>query len=211
MDVTYLTIDPDQPSEQALRLAASELSHGRVVAYPTDTLYGLAADPRNADAVDRIYRLKGRASVAPLPLIAADIDQVNACVKESSPLACRLAEGFWPGPLTLIYDAGATLVPAMLAGGKTVALRIPAHPVAAGIARVFCHPVTATSANRSGGDPLSEASQVAKELPDGLSLILDGGPTTGGLPSTIIDARGSEPELIRPGIVPWDHVLQSLA
>ena len=211
MDVTYLTIDPDQPSEQALRLAASELSHGRVVAYPTDTLYGLAADPRNADAVDCIYRLKGRASVAPLPLIAADIDQVNACVKESSPLTCRLAEDFWPGPLTLIYDAGATLVPAMLAGGKTVALRIPVHPVAAGIARVFCHPVTATSANRSGGDPLSEASQVAKELPNGLSLILDGGPTTGGLPSTIIDARGSEPVLIRPGIVPWDHVLQSLA
>ena len=103
------------------------------------------------------------------------------------------------------------LTPAMLAGGKTVALRIPAHPVAAGIARVFCHPVTATSANRSGGDPLSEASQFAKELPDGLSLILDGGPTTGGLPSTIIDARGSEPVLIRPGIVPWDHVLQSLA
>ena len=171
MDVTYLTIDPDQPSEQALRLAASELSHGRVVAYPTDTLYGLAADPRNADAVDCIYRLKGRASVAPLPLIAANIDQVNACVTESSPLACRLAECFWPGPLTLIYDAGATLAPAMLA----------------------------------------EASQITKELPDGLSLILDGGPTTGDLPSTIIDARGSAPVLIRSGIVPWERVLQSLA
>ncbi len=211
MDVTYLTIDPDQPSEQTLRLAASELSHGRVVAYPTDTLYGLAADPRNSDAVDCIYRLKGRASVAPLPLIAADIDQVNACVTESSPLSCRLAECFWPGPLTLIYDAGAALAPAMLAGGQTVAVRVPAHPVAAGIARVFCHPVTATSANRSGGYPLSEASQIAKEIPDGLSLILDGGPTTGDLPSTIIDARGSAPVLIRSGIVPWERVLQSLA
>ena len=142
-------------TDQYIQLAYDALNNGNIIVYPTDTLYGLAADPRNTDAVDCIYRLKGRTSVAPLPLIAADIDQVNACVKESSPLACRLAEGFWPGPLTLIYDAGETLAPAMLAGGKTVALRIPAHPVATGIARVFCHPVTATSANRSGGDPFS--------------------------------------------------------
>lgn len=211
MVATYLTIDSGQPSEQTLRVAAAELSHGRVIAYPTDTLYGLAADPRNDTAVERIYRLKERSSVAPLPLIAADLDQVRACVKDLSPLSCQLAERFWPGPLTLIYDAGETLAPAMLAGGQTVAVRVPAHPVAVGIARVFCHPITATSANLSGTSSLDEASAVARELRDGLSLILDGGATVGGLPSTIIDARGSKPVLLRAGILPWERVLQSLA
>ena len=208
---SYLTIDSHQPSEQRLRLAASELSYGGVVAYPTDTLYGLAADPCNASAVDRIYRIKARSPLAPLPLIAANIEQIRACVKSLSPLSRQLADLFWPGPLTLIYDAGETLAPAMLAGEKTVAVRVPAHPIAMGIARVFGHPITATSANLTGIKPVSEASAMAKELSDDLSLILDGGPTAGGLPSTIVDARGLQPMLIREGIVPWNRVLQSLA
>ena len=208
---SFLRIDSDQPSEQTLRLVASELSRGRLIAYPTDTLYGLAADPCNACAVDRIYRIKARSSLAPLPLIAANLEQVRVCVKSLSPLSYRLAERFWPGPLTLIYDAGETLAPAMLAGGKTVAIRVPAHPVAMGIARVFAHPITATSANLTGVEPVNEASAMAKELSDNLSLILDGGPTTGGLPSTIVDARGLQPVLIREGILPWKRVLQSLA
>ena len=211
MAASYLTIDSHQPSEQRLRLAASELSYGGVVAYPTDTLYGLAADPCNARAIDRIYRIKARSPLAPLPLIAANIEQIRACVKSLSPLSCQLADRFWPGPLTLIYDAGETLAPAMLAGEKTVAVRVPAHPVAMGIARVFGHPITATSANLTGIKPVSEASAMAKELSDDLSLILDGGPTAGGLPSTIVDARGLQPMLIREGIVPWNRVLQSLA
>jgi len=208
---SFLRIDSDQPSEQTLRLVASELSHGRLIAYPTDTLYGLAADPCNDSAVDRVYRMKARSPLAPLPLIAANIEQIRKCVKRLSPLSYQLAERFWPGPLTLIYDAGETLAPAMLAGGKTVAVRVPAHAVATGIARVFGHPITATSANLTGVEPVSEALAVAKELLGDLSLILDGGVTAGGLPSTIIDARGVQPVLIREGIVPWERVLQSLA
>ncbi len=192
-------------------MAAAELSLGRVIAYPTDTLYGLAADPRNSTAVECIYRLKGRSTVAPLPLVAADTDQVKACVIGFSSLSYQLAERFWPGPLTLIFDANETLAPAMLAGGQTVAVRVPTHPVALGIAQAFCHPITATSANISGNYALDEASAVARELPEGLSLILDGGATVGGLPSTIVDARGSKPVLLRAGILPWERVLQSLA
>ena len=208
---SFLSIDSDQPSEQTLRLAASELSHGRLIAYPTDTLYGLAADPCNSRAVDRIYRMKARSPLAPLPLIAANLEQIRVCVKSLSPVSYQLAERFWPGPLTLIYDAGETLAPEMLAGGTTVAIRVPAHPVAMGIARVFGHPITATSANLTGVEPVNETSAMAKELSDDLSLILDGGPTTGGLPSTIVDARGLQPVLIREGVVPWKRVLQSLA
>ena len=173
MAASYLTIDSHQPSEQTLRLAASELSYGGLVAYPTDTLYGLAVDPCNASAVDRIYRMKSRSPLAPLPLIAANVEQIRECVKSLSPLSCQLADRFWPGPLTLIYDAGETLAPAMLAGGKTVAVRVPAHPVAMGIARVFGHPITATSANLTGVEPVNEASAMAKELSDDLSMILD--------------------------------------
>ena len=211
MAASYLTIDSHQPSAQTLRLAASELSYGGLVAYPTDTLYGLAVAPCNASAVDRIYSMKSRSPLAPLPLIAANVEQIRECVKSLSPLSCQLADRFWPGPLTLIYDAGETLAPAMLAGGKTVAVRVPAHPVAMGIARVFGHPITATSANLTGVEPVNDASAMAKELSDDLSIILDGGPTLGGLPSTIVDARGLQPMLIREGIVPWERVLQSLA
>ncbi len=211
MAIYRVSIDSDQPSEQTLRLAKQELSFGRLIAYPTDTLYGLAADPCNARAVDRIYRIKARSPLVPLPLIAANVEQIRVCVKSLSPLSCQLADRFWPGPLTLIYDAGETLAPAMLAGGKTVAVRVPAHPVAMGIARVFGHPITATSANLTGVEPVNEALAIAKELSEECSIILDGGPTTGGLPSTIVDARGSQPELVREGILPWKRVLQSLA
>ena len=211
MATQHLTVDAERPAETALRAAAAALARGRLVAYPTDTLYGLGADPRDAAAVARVYQAKARPARLAMPLIAADLVQVDECAACLSPLARRLADRFWPGPLTLVLDAAPTLDPRILGEGGSVAVRVPAHPVAVALARTFGHAVTSTSANRSGVEPASDAASVMAAFGDDIALVLDGGPTTGGSPSTIVDARDTAPVLVRAGAVPWDRVLQSVA
>ena len=123
----------------------------------------------------------------------------------------RLAGVFWPGPLSLVLDAEMSLARSICAGGESVAVRVPAHPVACGLAAALGHPITATSANRSGEPAPSRASDVVEKIGHNLNMVLDGGSVGGGLPSTIIDVRGPDPILVREGQVPWDRVLQSLS
>ena len=191
-----------------IREAAEMIREGLVVAYPTDTLYGLAVDPRNADAVRRLYELKGRAEGAALTLIAAEVAHARAA-GDMTPHAERLAARWWPGPLTLVVRARPILARDMLGGGVTVGVRIPDHAVAVALARDAGFCVTATSANRSGGAAAATAAAVAAALPD-LDAILDGGPSRGGAPSTIVDASARDVTLIRQGAVPWERVLKSL-
>ncbi len=204
-------IDAGHPDPPAFVPAVHALEAGDIVAFPTDTLYGLAADPRNAEAVDRLFALKGRAADVAVPLIAADAAQIDLAVREWTPLAHRLADRFWPGPLSLVLDAGPSLDPGVLGGGATVAIRVPAHPVARGLAAGLGHPITATSANRSGGAPAADASAVVAALGDGVALVLDAGACVAGPPSTIADARGERPRLLREGAIPWERVLKLLA
>ena len=191
--------------------AARCLGDGGVVVYPTDTFYGLAVDPRDPAAVERLFHVKRRPAGVAVPLIGADAHQVDAWAGPLGPASRRLAARFWPGPLTLIVDAAATLDRRVLGTGATVAVRVPAHPVARALADALDHPITATSANRSGSPAATTAREAVDALGDELALALDAGPTAGGEPSTIIDARGEVPVLIRTGVVPWDRVLQSLA
>jgi L-threonylcarbamoyladenylate synthase len=203
-----LRVDPNSPDLAVIRDAAQMIRDGLVVAYPTDTVYGLAVDPRNAGAVRRLFELKGRPESSALTLIAADIAQVGA-VAEMTAYAERLAARWWPGPLTMVLRAKAVLARATLAGGGTVGVRVPDHAVAIAIARAteFC--VTATSANRSGADAASSADAVLSALPD-VDAIVDAGHSRGGASSTIIDASGNDVRLLRQGAVPWDRVLRSL-
>jgi len=202
-----LRVAADAPDPAVIREAVELIRRGLVVAYPTDTLYGLAVDPRNGGAVKRLFELKGRAETSALTLIAADLAHVRAA-GETSDAAERLAAQWWPGPLTIVMRARPILAREMLAGGGTVGIRIPDHAVAIALARDAGFPITATSANRSGGTPASTADAVAEALPD-VDAIVDAGPVRGGAPSTIVDASASV-TLLRQGVVPWDKVLRSL-
>ena len=211
MAAQQFSLDPDQPRIDRLRPAADALAAGHLVGYPTDTLYGLAADPRHPAAVERLFHVKRRPAGMAIPLVAADLAQVEAGVGSLTPVGRRLAQRFWPGPLALVVDASSALDHRLLGEGRTVAVRVPASAVARALARLFDYPITATSANRSGYAAATTAAEVVEIFGTTLDVVLDAGPTPGAAPSTIIDARGDAPRLLREGVVPWDRVLQSLA
>src|SRR5262245_61436335 len=190
-------VEPAAPQLDALQEAAKWIRNGGLVALPTDTLYGLAADPYRADAVARLFAVKGRSAERGLPLIAADADQVARHIGPLSRSVGQLAEEFWPGPLTLIVAAPIALVPSVTGGTGRVGVRVPAHDVARAICRFAGRPVTATSANRSGQPPTAYPDEVERTLGDDVDLLIDAGPTAGGEPSTIVDVAGAEPFLVR--------------
>ena len=204
-----LTVDASNPELSVVREAADMIRDGLVVAYPTDTLYGLAVDPRNAVAVRRLFELKGRPETSALTLIAADAMQARL-VGEMTADADRLAARWWPGPLTIVVRARPGLAMETLAGGLTVGVRVPDQAVARALAEAVGFCITATSANRSGDTPASTAAGVDEALPI-VDAILDGGRSRGGPPSTIVDAAQDDVTLIRAGAVPWDRVLRSLS
>lgn len=185
----------------AIRRAAELLRAGRLVAFPTETVYGLGANALDPDAVARIFAAKGRPATNPLIVHVADATQVSAVVAEWPDRARRLAESFWPGPLTIVVPKAATVPEVVTGGGPTVAVRCPAHPVAALLLREVALPLAAPSANRSGELSPTTAVHVAVGLSGRIDLILDGGPCPGGLESTVVDATGPVVRLLRPGLV----------
>ena len=203
-------VEAGRPDRHALSQAAAILRDGGIVAYPTDTLYGLAASPGSAAAMAQLYRIKGRPVDAAIPLIAAGIAQIEAAGGRLGPATRRLAERFWPGPLTLIRPAWAGLDPGVHAGLGTVAVRVPDHPVARMLAELHDGLITATSANKSGEPATVDPAEVRRTLGAALDALIDAGPSPGGPPSTIVDASGPEPRLIRAGAVPWSRVLEFL-
>ena len=206
-----LPVDRDARDLETLGIAARILTTGGVVAYPTDTLYGLAADPRDSAAVDRLLDAKRRPPGLAIPLIASDPVQAEDAAGALTPLARLLMGAFWPGPLALVVDAAASLDPRIVGEGGTIAVRVPANAVACALARLFDYPITATSANRSGGPAPASAADAGAAFGADIDAVIDAGPTPGGAPSTIVDARGDAPRLVREGAVPWARVLQSIA
>ena len=203
-------VEAGRPDRHALSRAAVILREGGIVAYPTDTLYGLAADPRSAAAMAQLYRIKGRPVELAVPIIAAGIEQVESCGGVLSEAARRLAAAFWPGPLTLVLTAWPGLDPSVHAGRGTVAVRVPDHAVARLLAEDCGWPITSTSANRSGKPATNHPGEVRAAFGADLDGLIDAGPSPGGAPSTIVDAAGPAPRLIRAGAVPWDRVLELL-
>jgi L-threonylcarbamoyladenylate synthase len=203
-------VEAGRPDRHTLSQATAVLHDGGIVAYPTDTLYGLAADPRSAAALAQLYRIKGRPVDAAIPLIAAGVAQLEAAGGELDPATRRLAEAFWPGPLTLILPAWAGLDPNVHAGLGTVAVRVPDHPVALLLAELHGGPITSTSANKSGEPATRDPGEVRRTLGGELDALIDAGLSPGGPPSTIVDASGREPRLVRAGAVPWTRVLKCL-
>src|SRR5690606_10869779 len=181
-----------------------------IVAFPTETFYGLAVDPTQPAAVAAIFDLKGRSESSALPLVAGSVEDVERVCGTLTGDSARLAAAFWPGPLSLVLDAPSGLAPGVDGGTGTVAVRVPSHPLARTLATRSAGLITATSANRSGEPAATAAADLAALAGDDRVRVLDGGATPGGAPSTIVDARGSAPRLIRAGAVAWDRVLRSL-
>lgn len=187
------------PDDPAIGEAAAILAAGALVAFPTETVYGLGADGLNPEAVARIYAAKGRPATNPLILHVASVASAKALVAQWPVEAQLLAERFWPGPLTLVLPASAAVPAIVRAGGPSVALRCPAHPVALALIRAVGQPLAAPSANRSQHLSPTRAEHVASSLGEAVDLILDAGPTAAGLESTILDLTGDRPRILRPG------------
>jgi len=194
-------------TDEAVHTAAQLLRQGRLVAFPTETVYGLGADATNGRAVAAIFEAKGRPRINPLIVHLADAGHAQE-QGEFTRLALRLAEAFWPGPLTLVLDRRprSTLCDLVTAGLETVALRVPDHPIAQALLAAVGLPLAAPSANRSGRLSPTRAEHVLADLGGSVALILDGGPTAHGLESTVLDARGEAPILLRAGAVPAETV-----
>lgn len=204
-----LVVDPVQCRSADLAAAVEWLRSGRIVAFPTDTLYGLAVDPRSAEAVEALFDLKGREAGAAVPLVAASLSQVEQVCGPLPAASRRLATTYWPGPLAVIADAPRTFAAAVHGGTDAIAVRVPAHPVARALAEATGCLVTATSANRRGEPPAATPAALAPLAADPRVFVVDGGAAPGGAPSTIVDGRGSAPRLVRAGAIAWNRVLES--
>ncbi len=175
------------------------LERGRLVAFPTETVYGLGADASSAEAVERIFAAKGRPRGHPLIVHVADAAGAEALGCPLGAVGRRLADAFWPGPLTLIVERGPGVVPEATGGRDTVGLRVPDHPLTLALLRAFGRGVAGPSANRFGSVSPTTAAHVVDDLGSAVDLVLDGGPSRVGVESTIVDLTGPEPTLLRPG------------
>jgi L-threonylcarbamoyladenylate synthase len=201
METEVFKVDPSSPAAAVIGRAAAVLRAGGLVAFPTETVYGLGANALDSSAVARIFTVKGRPANNPLIVHVADAAEAGAVAAEWSPTASRLAACFWPGPLTLVLPRRARVPDVVAAGGPTVAVRVPAHPVALALLRAAEMPVAAPSANRSTELSPTLAGHVLAGLDRRIDLVLDAGPTAGGLESTVLDVTTSPPRILRPGLV----------
>ncbi len=205
-----LKIDPGKPDEEKLAEAVRILREGGVVAFPTETFYGLGADARNETAVEKIFRIKGRNFRNPLSVIVAHGGELIPLVEEIPAAATILMQTFWPGPLTLIFRASSTVLPRLTADTGKIGIRVSSHPIARLLAAGLAGPLTATSANPSGGTECSSADAVIRALGDLPDAVIDGGATPGGAGSTILDVTFFPPRILREGAIPRSLILNAL-
>lgn len=201
MSVRVLQAGTPEAIASAAAAGASVLAAGGLVAFPTETVYGLGAHALDSDAITRLYAAKGRPAHNPVIVHVADVDAARALARAWPEAATRLAAAHWPGPLTLVVRKRSDIPAAVTAGLDRVAIRIPDHPVALALLRAAAIPIAAPSANRSGGVSPTTAEHVVHAIGDRIDLVLDGGPTTVGIESTVVDVTTDPPTLLRPGML----------
>ena len=187
--------------QQQVEMGVSILRQGGLVAFPTDTVYGLGAGVNIPQAVKRVYRVKERPSNMALPLLLADMSQISEVAELVSPIAWLLASKFLPGALTIVLPRSKSVPEIITAGGKTVAIRIPAHPVPVALVRGLGMPIVGTSANLSGKPSALTADEVCSQFGDKVDLVIDGGKCPGGRESTVVDVTGEVPVILREGAI----------
>ncbi|HXG02839.1 MAG TPA: L-threonylcarbamoyladenylate synthase [Candidatus Binatia bacterium] len=196
-----LSVDLHRPDPAVLARAAEALSGGALVAFPTETFYGLGAAALDAGAVRRVFEVKGRPESRPLLVLVDSEAMVDTVAAEIPARARALMARHWPGPLTLVLRARPTVPAEVHAGTGTIGVRLSPHPVATGLVRALGAPITAPSANITGQPPPTEAGAVVRDFDGKIALVLDAGPTPGGPPSTVLDVTVDPPRLIRAGAV----------
>ncbi len=199
--MTTIDIDPRDILPSSIAKAVAILAAGGVVAFPTETFYGLAADAMNERAVDRIFEIKGRSFNNPIALIISRVDDLNLITDYVPEAAKTLMTAFWPGPLTLLFKASPAVCPRLTAGTGKIGVRISSHPIAQALAARMGRPVTATSANLSGGKECTAAGEVRGQMANVNLPVIDGGPTPGGRGSTFLDVTVDPPVLLREGAI----------
>ncbi len=176
------------------------MKSGGIIAIPTDTVYGIGADPFNPDAVQKLYTIKGRPDGKPIPLVLSSVSDVHRVAQNLPDYFFHLTDRFWPGGLTIIVEAK-NLLPILTAGGDTVGVRIPDNPLLLQILQTFGGPAAITSANLSGEPPATSPEEIGEELASRIDLIVDGGKTPGPIPSTVYDISVSPPVIRRHGVI----------
>ncbi len=192
----------------AIKHAADVLQHGGLVAFPTDTVYGLAALPFYGAMVERLFAVKGRVNTKAIAVLVGDIAHVERVAYKMTGISLRLAERFWPGPLTLVVP-GKKDLPDVLSQNNSVGVRMPDHPLALALLREV-GPLAVTSANLSGQENTTTAQEVMEQLGGRIHLILDGGRATSRVPSTVVDCCGPELSLLREGPISFDKLKEAL-
>jgi L-threonylcarbamoyladenylate synthase len=195
--------------KQQIEQGVAVLVKGGLVAFPTDTVYGLGARYDDEKAVTRIYQLKQRPREMPLPLLLAGSDQIDQVAVDVPPIAWLLAGRFLPGALTLVLPKSDRVPDIVTGGGNTVAVRIPDHPVPLELIQGVGVPIVGTSANLNGQPSATSADEVRKQLGDKVDLIIDSGQSPGGQESTVVDVTGEVPKIIRHGAVAWGDIMQA--
>lgn len=207
---SMITIDPLHPDPVLIQRVAEKIRKGRIVAYPTETFYGLGADAGNETAIERIFRIKGRKFNNPIPLIIGNQDDLHRLVTAIPDAAQKLIRVFWPGPLTLVFRASRAVSPRLTANTGLIGIRISSHPIARSLAQALGGALTATSANLSGQEENATAQEVARTMGPLLDDIIDGGKTPGHKGSTVINVATDSPQILRYGMISEDEIRKVL-
>jgi tRNA threonylcarbamoyl adenosine modification protein (Sua5/YciO/YrdC/YwlC family) len=211
LSAELLKISPENPDPAAIRYAAEFIRRGELVAIPTDTFYGIAADPFNLAAVDHIYRVKGRPETRALPILVNKIAQALTLTRDVPYTFHKLAAKFWPGPLTLLVEASTGVPLKVTANTGNVALRWPNSPIVDALITLVMGPITGTSGNISGQPACATAVELLEQLGDRIPLIIDAGETPGNLASTIVKLEGDDWTVMREGVISEQSIGEAIA
>jgi L-threonylcarbamoyladenylate synthase len=196
-----MKINPFDPEGRLIKEAAHTLRNGGVIGYPTETVYGLGADAYNEEALERLFKIKGREADKPISILIGNMEMLDEVAARIPPVATGLIRGHWPGPLTIIFEASKTCPPILTGDSGKIGVRISPHPTARKLLEAFKKPITSTSANLSGMPSLSDPNEVYSVFRGRIDLILDVGKTAGEGVSTVIDVTVSPPRVLREGVV----------
>jgi L-threonylcarbamoyladenylate synthase len=205
-----IQVDPFNPSYDQILEANRIVQNGGVIMFPTQHLYGLGAAALNIKAVDRVFEIKQRPHNKPLLVLIHEQKDLTKLVEKIPSTAIRIMECFWPGALTIVFEAKKVLPKNLTAGTGRIGVRMPQHPVALALAKALKSPITATSANITGNSGCSQVSDVDPLIADKLDLILDAGPLKGGIGSTVVDVTHDFPKILREGAIPAKDIFAVL-